>query len=93
MMTEQEFDKMWQRAEVAPHARRLAEGYRPWLVRRRRTEGALAAVAVIALAAVPILTRQQPMTTDGSYTAAYCNRADVDNQYCVDMADALLMEA
>ena len=40
MMTEQEFDKMWQRAEVAPHARRLAEGYRPWLVRRRRTEGA-----------------------------------------------------
>ena len=85
MMTEQEFDKMWQRAEVAPHARRLAEGYRPWLVRRRRTEG--------ALAAVPILTRQQPMTTDGSYTAAYCNRADVDNQYWVDMADALLMEA
>ena len=82
MMTEQEFDKMWQRAEVAPHARRLAE-----------TEGELAAVAVIALAAVPILTRQQPMTTDGSYTAAYCNRADVDNQYWVDMADALLMEA
>lgn len=93
MMTEQEFENLWQRAEAAPHAQRLAEGYKPWLVRRRRTEGMVAAVAVMAMAAVPALTLQQPTQTDGSFTAAYCNHADMDNQYWVDMADRLLMNA
>lgn len=93
MMTEQEFETLWQRAEAAPHAGRLAEGYRPWLQRRRRTMAAVAAVAVITLAAVPLLKGGPSASVGENGTVAYCNNTERDSQYWLEMADALLMEA
>lgn len=92
MMTEQEFETLWQRAEAAPHAGRLAEGYRPWLQRRRRTMAAVAAVAVIVLTATPLL-KGPSAAVDGNGIVAYCNNNDKSSQYWLEMADALLMEA
>ena len=95
MMTEEEFDALWQRAEAAPHTARLMEEYPVWRRNRRRNLGVAASlVAVVAVVAValPLLTHQQPTIHNDSYTVAYCNRPDMTNQYWVDMADALLME-
>ena len=36
MMTEQEFDALWQRAEATPHTTRLLEEYPVWRRQRRR---------------------------------------------------------
>lgn len=92
MMTEQEFDALWQRAEATPHTTRLLEEYPAWRRQRRRTLGVAASLVAVTAVALPLLTRPQPTMNDDSYTVAYCNRPDMANQYWVDMADALLME-
>ena len=91
MMTEQEFDALWQRAEAAPHTARLMEEYPVWRRQRRNLRVAVSLVAVAAVA-LPLLTHPKPTLNDDSYTVAYSNRPDMTNQYWVDMADALLME-
>lgn len=92
MMTEQEFDALWQRAEATPHTTRLLEEYPAWRRQRRRTLGGAASLVAVTAVVLPLLTRPQPTVNDDSYTVAYCNRPDMANQYWVDMADALLME-
>ena len=52
MMTEQEFDTLWQKAEVAPHAARLLEEYPDWRRSRRRALGTTASVVAV-VAVVP----------------------------------------
>lgn len=91
MMTEEEFDSLWQRAEAAPHTARLMEEYPVW--RRNRRRNLRVAVSLVAVTAVvlPLLTRPQPSTNDDSYTVAYCNRPDITDQYWVDMADEMLI--
>lgn len=93
MMTEQEFDALWQRAEAAPHTSRLLEEYPVWRRQRRRTLGVAASLVAVVAVALPLLTRPQHSMSNDNYTVAYCNRPDMTNQYWVDMADALLMEA
>ena len=92
-MTEQEFETLWQRAEAVPHASRLAGEYRPWLRRCHYKIAAMAAVAVMALAAVPLLKGGPLAAEDESGTVAYCNTPDKNSQHWLEMADALLMEA
>lgn len=92
MMTEEEFDALWQRAEAAPHTARLMEEYPVWRRNRRRNLGVAASLVAVVAVALPLLTHQQPTVHNDSYTVAYCNRADMTDQYWVDMADALLME-
>ena len=92
MMTEEEFDALWQRAEAAPHTARLMEEYPVWRRQRRRNLGVAASLVAVAAVALPLLSGPQSAMDDDSYTVAYCNRPDMTNQYWVNMADALLME-
>ena len=92
MMTEEEFDALWQRAEAAPHTARLMEEYPVWRRNRRRTLGVAVSLVAVTAVVLPLLTHPKPTVNDDSYTVAYCNRPDMANQYWVDMADALLME-
>lgn len=87
MMTEQEFEALWQRAEAAPHAERLTQEYGPWLRRRRRTAGILAAVAVMAMAALPLMRPAAPQ----GYDHVYCNNTGTADEQWVALADELLM--
>lgn len=88
MMTEQEFEALWQRAEAAPHAERLTQEYGPWLRRRRRTAGTLAAVAVMALAAVPLI--DYSMAADKRYDGVVCNRSGIADSHWADVAGHIL---
>ena len=92
MMTEQEFDKLWQRAEAAPHAARLLEEYPAWRRNRRHDLGVAALLLVAIVVALPLLRRPHPSANHDTYTAAYCNRPDMTDQYWIEVADALLME-
>ncbi len=92
MMTEQEFDILWQRAEAAPHTARLLEEYPAWRRTRRRNLGMGAMLVAVVVVALPLLTGPQPIATNDSYTMAYSNRPETTNQYWVEMADALLLE-
>lgn len=92
-MTEQEFDTLWQHAEAAPHTARLLEEYPDWRRNQRRTLGVAASLVAVIAVALPLLTHPLTVTDNDSYTVAYSNRPEVGNQYWVEMADALLMEA
>ena len=92
MMTEEEFDALWQRAEAAPHTARLMEEYPVWRRQRRRNLGVAASLVAVAAVALPLLSGPQASTNDDSYSVAYCNRPEMADQYWVDMANALLME-
>jgi len=92
-MNEQRFEELWQRAEGAEHGRRLAEEYPVWRQHRRRNLGVAASLAVIVAVALPLMNPSHNVAASDSYTMAYCNRTGITNQYWVDMADALLMEA
>ena len=93
MMTEQEFDALWQRAEATPHTTRLLEEYPAWRRQRRRNLGVAASLVAVTAVVLPLLTHPLTVTDNDSYTVAYSNRPEVGNQYWVEMADALLMEA
>ena len=93
MMTEQEFDTLWQKAEAAPHAARLLEEYPDWRRSRRRALGTTASVVALVAVVLPLLLHQPTEATNANYTAAFSNRPEVTDQYWVDLADALLTEA
>lgn len=93
MMTEQEFDTLWQRAEANPHANRLIGEYPVWRRNRRNGLGITATLLAAALAVLSLTTGPDPAGTDSHQTVAFCNRPDIADQYWVEMADALLLEA
>lgn len=93
MMTEQEFDSLWQRAEAEPHATRLKAEYPAWRRNRRNSLGVAAMLVAVVAVALPLMTNQVPSMTRDGLSATYSNRPDLARQYWVDLADALLMEA
>lgn len=92
-LTDEEFDRLWQRAEAESHAAKLQQEYPVWRRNHRRNIGLAASLVAVTAVALPLLTRPLPTVANDSYTAAYCNRPETNSQYWVDMADALLMEA
>lgn len=93
MMTEEQFETLWQRAEAAEHASMLSAEYPAWRNKTRRNLGVIASLVAVVAVSLPLLSHPLSATTDGNCTAAYCNRPDMGGQYWVEMADALLMEA
>lgn len=92
MMTEQEFDILWQRAAAEPHAARLLEEYPVWRRNRRRNLGIAASVVALVVVALPLLPPSQPAAAGDNGTSIYCNRPGITEQYWFEMADALLKE-
>lgn len=89
MIDEKHFDELWEKAEVEKYTESLSAEYPAWRARRRRNMGTAALVLMAAGATLPLLTGTQ--TGHDSYTVAYCNRANIADQYWVDMADEMLV--
>ena len=90
MMTESEFDELWQRTEAEGYGQRLAAEYGDWNRRPRHIRGvALASIVVVAMA-VPMLTIHQHQTKD--YETIYCNRSGIAETQWTSLASEMLME-
>ncbi|MBP5546858.1 MAG: hypothetical protein J6X59_06250 [Bacteroidales bacterium] len=83
--------------EAERYANSLASEYPAWRARRRRNMGIAALTLVVVGATLPLmlalplmLTGTNQLPQHDSYTVAYCNRANMTDQYWVDMADELL---
>lgn len=93
-MNEERFEELWERAQVEKYAEDLTAEYPAWRARRRRNMGIAALTLVVVGATLPLLltgTGTNQLPQHDSYSFAYCNRADIADQYWVDMADELLM--
>ena len=93
IMTEKDFEALWQRAEAAEHATLLTAEYPVWRRNRRRAIGVMASLVAVVAVALPLFAHPQAAASDERCLVAYCNRPDTASQYWVDMADILLREA
>lgn len=87
-MTDNEFERLWQRAEATPHAEKLAEGYDGWRARNRRALAMTVAMAVMVAAAVPLFAPQH-----GNGSQVFCNRDGIAETHWTTLAADMLMEA
>lgn len=88
-MNEKQFEELWVKAEAERHAEKLAAEYPVWRQKTRRTLSMAAGVALVLAVATPIA--MLPSAT-GNYNKVYCNRAGIQDQQWVNLADELLME-
>ena len=88
-MNEKQFEELWVKAEAESHAEKLAAEYPVWRQKTRRTLSMAAGVALVLAMATPIA--MSPSAT-GNYNKVYCNRAGIQDQQWVNLADELLME-
>ena len=54
-MTNEEFDRLWQRAEVEGYAAKLSQEYPVWRAKQRRNSGYAVVLAVMMAVAIPTL--------------------------------------
>ena len=88
-MNEKQFEELWVKAEAGSHAEKLAAEYPVWRQKTRRTLSMAAGVALVLAVATPIAL--SPSAT-GNYNKVYCNRAGIQDQQWVNLAEELLME-
>lgn len=94
MIKNESFEELWKELEAESYGTRLAAEYPAWRTRRRRNIGIAAMALVTVGASLPLLlSGSQMLPQHDSYIVAYCNRADIADQYWVDMADQLLKNA
>lgn len=84
-MTNEEFDRLWQRAEVEGYAARMSQEYPEWRAKQRRNTGFAAVVAVMMAVAIPML-----MPHHNGYGKVYCNRADIAEAQWVSLTSEIL---
>ena len=84
-MTEEQFENLWQRAEVEGYATKLSQEYPAWRTRQRRTAGMTAVAAVMLAVAVPVFVPHH----DG-YGKVYCNRSGIADAHWADVASNIL---
>lgn len=89
-MTENEFDKLWQQAEVEGYSQRLAAEYPGWRRKQQRTISMVAAsLAVVVLVVLVIVAQlQQPQ----DFEKVYCNRVGTTDAQWASLAAEILME-
>ena len=89
-MSDNQFDALWQRAEAEGYASRLAAEYPAWRARRRRTEGSLLGMALVAAVALPLALREPAMH---DFDRVVCNRTGIADAQWAALAADLLKEA
>lgn len=88
-MNEQEFDNLWQDAEVKELAHRMVQDYPAWAARRRRwRNGIVSGLAIGVMTAVTLPLLRPPV--DDSYIAVCCNRTEIDDSQWVKLAAEML---
>lgn len=86
-MNEERFERVWNRAEAAGYAARLASEYPSWRSRQRRRTGFVVGIALTIALSVPMLYSHLPEER------VYCNNQAFDENHWRGMASTLLMEA
>jgi hypothetical protein len=89
-MTENEFDVLWQRAEVEGYSQRLAAEYPVWRQKQRRTLSIVAALLIVVTTAVTVFTIQPRQSRN--YEKVYCNRVGTTDAQWATLAAEMLME-
>ena len=89
LLTDEQFDHLWQHTEAESLAHRFGREYPVWLRRRRRRAGTAAALAACALLLITVLPLH---TAADGYLRVYSNRPDVAENHWADVATAMLME-
>lgn len=89
-LTNEEFDSLWQRAEVEGYASQLSKEYPAWRTRQRRITGmaSVTLVAAMIAVAVPML----PASHSG-YGKVYSNREGIAETQWVNLASEMLLDA
>ena len=89
-MTENEFDKLWQQAEVEGYGQRLAAEYPVWRQKQRRIASVvMASLAVVVLTMAVLFTQ---LNQPHDYEKVYCNRVGTPDAQWASLAAELLME-
>lgn len=88
-MNEKQFEELWVKAEAESHAEKLAAEYPVWRQKTRRTLSMAAGVALVLAVATPIALAP---SANVNYNKVYCNRAGIQDQQWVNLADELLTE-
>lgn len=91
MMTDEQFEELWQRAECEQHAKRLTAQYPAWRAKRRRATGI--AMASVALVAIVVPLTMQGHLQHEQYAKVYCNRTGIADQQWVDLAAEMILES
>ena len=89
-MTENEFEKLWQRAEGENYGQRLAEGYGEWNQRQRRIKSVVVASMLVAAVSVPLFSSLHQPSQE--YAKVYCNRTGTSEAQWDSLASEMLME-
>ncbi|MCR5064270.1 MAG: sigma-70 region 4 domain-containing protein [Bacteroidales bacterium] len=89
-LTNEEFDSLWQRAEVEGYASQLSKEYPAWRTRQRRITGMASVTLVAAMIAVAV-----PMLPAGhsGYGKVYSNREGIAETQWVNLASEMLLDA
>ena len=91
MITNDNFDTLWQQAEAQAFAQRLTREYPAWHRRRqqrRRVAVAVFAMGLVVAAAVPLLRPSSPL----GYDRVYTNTSSLSDSQWADLAAAMLTE-
>ncbi len=86
LMSQEEFEGLWQEAEAETHARKLVSGYAAWKRRQRWIAVGVMTCLVGAIALFPLQMQQQQKM----YDKVYCNRTSIDDSHWVDVASEML---
>ena len=89
-MTEQEFDRVWQEAEVEALAQRMAQEYPAWVRRKKRLRNSIVAAMFVGAVAATTLPLLRP-NTHKEYMLVCCNRSNSDDEQWVQLAANMLM--
>ena len=85
-MTNEEFDRLWQRAEVEGYAAKLSQEYPVWRAKQRRNSGYAVVLAVMMAVAIPTL-----MPHHSGYGKVYSNRGYIAEAQWVSLTSEILM--
>lgn len=88
-MNEQEFDNLWQEAEIKELAHRMVQGYPAWAQRRKRRQNGIMAGLAIGVVAAFTPGLWHPSVND-NYITVCCNRTNIDDSQWVDLASEML---
>ncbi len=89
-MTENEFDKLWQQAEVEGYSQRLAAEYPGWRRKQQRTIGIVTDSLAVVVLVVFVLVAQLQQPQD--FEKVYCNRVGTTDAQWASLAAEILME-
>jgi len=89
-MKESDFEQLWQRAEAARYADKLAGEYEGWRQHRRHMVVAVAGAALVAVTTLPLLLHQ---SAPKDYEQVVCNRTGTTDAQWASLAAELLIES